>query len=207
MNNSLKHSLRVIVFAKAPLPGFAKTRLVPALGEEGAAALAEKMLRYTLCQCVEAEVGSIELCVAPGVEHSYWQSFSLPQAVRMSSQGEGDLGQRLRRAAMRANNAGDPVLLVGTDCPQLTAGRLRAAASALKNSDAAIYPARDGGYVLLGLNRAEPVLFEHIRWSTGMVARQTRERLDQCNMRCAWLETLVDIDEPRDLEALPESWL
>lgn len=202
----MNDSLRVIVFAKAPLPGFAKTRLVPALGKEGAAALAERMLLHTLQQCVQAELGAIELCVAPDPAQGYWQSFSLPPAVQVSGQGEGDLGQRLRRAAMRANRAGSSMLLIGTDCPQLTAGRLRAAAAALNNSDAVIYPTRDGGYALLGLNRAEPALFENILWSTDMVARQTRERLDQCNMRCEWLEVLVDIDEPEDLEYLPGSW-
>lgn len=206
MTNTSNSALNLIVFAKAPLAGFAKTRLIPALGEEGAAMLAQRMLLNTLQQCVQAALGVIELCVAPNPAHDYWQSFVLPPGVQLSSQGEGDLGQRLGRAAVRANKAGNSILLIGTDCPQLTAERLRSAASALKNSDAVIYPARDGGYALLGLNRAEPALFENIRWSTEVVAQQTRERLDQCNMRCEWLETLVDIDEPEDLEFLPESW-
>ncbi|MFC6632455.1 TIGR04282 family arsenosugar biosynthesis glycosyltransferase [Microbulbifer taiwanensis] len=196
----------MIVFAKAPLPGYAKTRLVPALGEESAAALAERMLKYTLQQCLQAEVGSIELCVAPHREHEYWQSLALPEIVALSSQGEGDLGERLWRAARRAQVTGGSVLLIGTDCPQLTAERLRAAASALQKSDAVIHPTRDGGYALLGLNRVESALFEDISWSTEVVAQQTRERLDMCNMRCDWLETLVDIDEPRDLEFLPRGW-
>ncbi|WP_323845007.1 TIGR04282 family arsenosugar biosynthesis glycosyltransferase [Microbulbifer magnicolonia] len=206
MSNSTHRPLRLIVFAKAPLAGFAKTRLIPALGEEGAAALAAKMLRHTLQQCVQAQLGSVELCVAPEVEHDYWQSFPLPRGVYLSSQGGGDLGQRLWRAAARADGAGESVLLLGTDCPQLTAARLRAAASALRDNDAVVYPTRDGGYALLGLDRAEAVLFENIRWSTEVVAQQTRERLDQCGMRFEWLEMLVDIDEPQDLDFLPRRW-
>ncbi|SHE93651.1 hypothetical protein SAMN04487965_0985 [Microbulbifer donghaiensis] len=199
-------ALRLIIFAKAPLAGFAKTRLLPALGEQGAAALAERMLRYTLEQCVRAQLGSVELCVAPDSNHDYWQSFRLPEGVALSSQGGGDLGQRLWRAARRARQAGEAVLLLGTDCPQLSAERLRKAAAAMEKSDAVIYPTRDGGYALLGLKRAEAALFENIHWSTEVVAAQTRQRLDHCGLRCEWLEMLADIDEPRDLEFLPDSW-
>ncbi|SDZ91808.1 TIGR04282 family arsenosugar biosynthesis glycosyltransferase [Microbulbifer marinus] len=199
-------ALRLIIFAKAPLAGFAKTRLIPALGADGAAALAERMLQRTLQQCVQAQLGRVELCVAPDSEHEYWQSLALPEAVVLAGQGGGDLGQRLWRAAKRAREAGESVLLLGTDCPQLSAERLCRAAATLRKSDAVIYPTRDGGYALFGLNRAEAGLFENIRWSTAVVAQQTRQRLDQLGIQCEWLETLADIDEPRDLELLPDSW-
>jgi hypothetical protein len=198
--------LRLIVFAKAPLPGLAKTRLIPALGAEGAAQLAGKMLRHTLDQCARARLGSVELCVTPDCGHDFWKDFSLPENIVLSSQGGGDLGKRLLRAAKRSAGNGESVLLLGTDCPQLTAKFLKMAASALEKSDAVIYPTRDGGYALLGLNRVEAPLFEDISWSTEVVARQTRERMVQCDLRCEWLETLVDIDEPADLEFLPTSW-
>lgn len=198
--------LRLIVFAKAPLPGLAKTRLIPELGAEGAALLAEKMLRYTLDQCARAQLGPVELCVTPDCGHDFWEHFSLAEDVGLSSQGGGDLGQRLLRAAERAAGDGESVLLLGTDCPELTPERLEIAASALEESDAVVYPTRDGGYALLGLNRVEPALFEEISWSTEVVARQTGERMAQCDMRCEWLETLADIDEPADLDYLPEGW-
>lgn len=204
MTDLPNNSPRIIVFAKAPLPGFAKTRLIPALGEAGAAALAEKMLLHTLRQCVLSGIEAIELCVAPARDCDYWSTFSVPAGVEMTSQGEGDLGQRLLRAATRTKE--DSVMLIGTDCPELTASRLRAAAAALEKSDAVIYPARDGGYVLLGLNRVEAALFEGIAWSTEVVAEQTRERLQVCGMNCEKLESLADIDEPGDLAYLPNEW-
>ena len=203
----MSNSPRLIVFAKAPLPNAAKTRLIPALGARGAAALAEKMLQHTLRECTAAAIGPVELCVAPDRNHPYWRECALPAEITVTDQGAGDLGQRLWRAAARSTANGGPVLLLGTDCPQLTASRLRAAAAALREADAVMYPARDGGYTLLGLNRAESALFGGIAWSTAAVARQTRERLAQCDMRCIQLETLTDIDEPGDLQALPADWL
>lgn len=202
----MNKSLRLIIFAKAPLPGLAKTRLIPELGAEGAAQLAEKMLRHTLDLCARAQLGPVELCVTPDCDDAYWKNFSLPENMTLSSQGGGDLGQRLLRAANRAAGNGESVLLLGTDCPQLTAEHLKTAAFALEKSDAVIYPTRDGGYALLGLNRVEASLFEDISWSTEVVARQTGKRMVQCNMRCEWLETLADIDEPQDLEFLPAGW-
>lgn len=202
----MSESPRPLVFAKAPLPGAAKTRLIPALGAAGAAALAERMLHHTLRECLSAGLGPVELCVAPDVRHAYWREFLPLQEVRLSDQGGGDLGQRLMRAATRALAAGDSVLLLGTDCPQLTASRLRAAADALKDFDAVMHPARDGGYTLLGLRRADAALFEGIAWSTDAVARQTAERLARCGMRWLRLETLADIDEPGDLQYLPPDW-
>ncbi|WP_193161282.1 TIGR04282 family arsenosugar biosynthesis glycosyltransferase [Microbulbifer hainanensis] len=202
----MSDSPRLLVFAKAPLPNTAKTRLIPALGARGAAALAEKMLHHTLRECTAAAIGPVELCVAPDRDHPYWRECTLPADIEVSDQGEGDLGQRLWRAAARTTTTGEPVLLLGTDCPQLTAARLRAAAAALQEADAVMHPARDGGYTLLGLNRVESALFEGIAWSTAAVARQTRERLVQCGMRSIQLETLTDIDEPEDLEALPADW-
>ncbi|WP_346837105.1 TIGR04282 family arsenosugar biosynthesis glycosyltransferase [Microbulbifer sp. SAOS-129_SWC] len=197
---------RLIVFAKAPLPGVAKTRLIPALGAAGAAALAQRMLTYTLQQCVSAALGPVELCVAPDARHAYWREFSCPGGVQLTAQGPGDLGERLWRAAARALDCGVSPLLLGSDCPQLTARRLRAAATALGDTDAVLHPARDGGYTLLGLNRGAAALFEGIAWSTDRVARQTAERLALCGLRCTHLEVLADIDEPGDLQFLPSGW-
>lgn len=198
--------LRLIVLAKEPLPGYAKTRLIPALGAEGAARLAERMLHHTVRECARAELGTIELCVAPDAESAFWDSFRAQPGVVLSSQGEGDLGLRMQRAATRTCEAGESVILLGTDCPQLTAGRLCAAAAALAQADAAVYPTRDGGYALLGFHHVEPALFRDMPWSTAAVAQQTRERMALAGMHCRWLETLVDIDEAGDLEFLPGDW-
>ncbi len=151
-----------------------------------------------------AELGPVELHVAPDCDHPFWQAFALPDGVTFYNQSQGNLGQRLWRAANTHHHiASQGLFLLGTDCPGLTAERLREAAVALTSADAVIHPAKDGGYTLLGLKQVHFRLFEDISWSTEVVARQTLERLQECGMSCRRLEILNDIDEPDDLQFLP----
>jgi hypothetical protein len=199
--------LRIVIFAKAPLPGQAKTRLIPTLGAQGAAALAQRMLAHTLAQALAAAVGPVELCVTPFPDETAWRSLAVPATVAWSDQGEGDLGIRMARAARRATDAGESVLIIGTDCPALDAAHLRRAATSLQTFDATLVPTADGGYVLLGLNRFHASLFEGIEWSTDTVALETRRRLQQLDWKIQSHPMLRDIDEPDDLRWLPEEWL
>lgn len=189
---------RIIVFAKAPVAGEAKTRLIPALGAEGAARLAADMLAATVSEAIDAGLAQPELCVTPDPGDRAWTGH-LPEGVRLSSQGEGDLGQRLAAAARRAIGEGERVLLIGTDCPGLDRERLRAVADRLDGYDAVIHPARDGGYVLLGLRRFDPSLFNNIAWSTDSVARETILRIKSLGWMLHVGDTLDDIDTPDDL--------
>lgn len=189
---------RIVIFAKAPVPGLAKTRLIPVLGAEGAAALAARMLARTVEQAVAAGPGEPELCTTPHPDAPEWQPF-LPSGVRLADQGRGDLGERLARAACRVIAAGEAVLLIGTDCPELDAARFREAVARLRYHDAVIYPATDGGYVLLGLSRFDVSLFADIAWSTQSVARETAARIAALGWSLFVGETLRDIDEPADL--------
>ena len=190
---------RILVFAKAPVPGRVKTRLIPALGADGAAALAAAMLARTLEEAKAA--GDVELCADPRPDHPAWRGH-IPEGVRLSAQGPGSLGERLARAAERAIGEGAPLLLIGTDCPELDAGRMRSAAAALEHCDAFIHPTRDGGYALLGLARFHRSLFENIAWSTRLVAEQTLERLNALGWTVEVGETLRDVDVPADLPLL-----
>ena len=207
-------ALRIIVFAKAPRPGLAKTRLIPALGAAGAAALAARMLAHTLDQALASDVGAVELCVAPVPGDAVWQGVELPEGLALTAQGEGDLGARMARATQRAIEAGDScadescagVLLIGTDCPAVDAVCLRQAASALEETDAVIAPTADGGYALLGLRRFDASLFADIAWSTPTVAATTLARLEMLGRSCTRLALLHDIDEPADLVHLPPGW-
>lgn len=196
-------SPRIIVFAKAPVAGLAKTRLIPALGEQGAARLAASMLTHAVDQALASGVGPVELCVTPEPQDSKW-SGRLPQSasLNLSDQGTGDLGERMARAARRALDEGQPVLLMGTDCPDLTAERIRSAATCLLTSDAVLVPAFDGGYVLLGLNRFDDDLFSDIAWSTPSVAQATRSRIEGLGWSLVTLPAQHDIDEPDDLRWL-----
>jgi hypothetical protein len=193
--------LRILVFAKAPVPGRVKTRLIPALGADGAARLARRLLDLALAQAGAAAVGPVELCMSPGPGHPNWAGIPLPPAIDTSDQGDGDLGERMARAAKRHIDHGEAVLLTGTDCPGLDAGRLRAAAARLAHHDAVLHPAEDGGYPLLGLNAFHPGLFADMPWSTPAVARLTRERMAALGWRVWEGETLRDIDTPEDLAA------
>ena len=199
--------VRIVIFAKAPLPGVAKTRLIPALGAQGAADLAHRLLAHTLHKALAAGVGPVELCVTPSPADAAWQTLAISDPVQWSAQGEGDLGARMARASQRVLASGEPVLLIGTDCPQLSTDCLQQAAAALQRSDATLFPTFDGGYALLGLRRFDPSLFSGIVWSTGSVAFDTLHRLRQLGWTVESQPMLHDIDEAADLQWLPETWL
>jgi hypothetical protein len=183
---------RILIFAKAPVPGRVKTRLIPVLGAEGAAALARQMLEDTVREARAAGL-EVELCGDP--HPAGWYE---GPPIRLSPQGEGDLGARLAHASERALAEG-PVLLIGTDCPALDRGRLAAAAEALASHDAVIHPAKDGGYALLGLTRFHSSLFNDIGWSTPAVGATTTARIHALGWTLSVRETLADVDEPGDL--------
>ncbi len=190
---------RILIFAKAPVAGKAKTRLIPALGAEGAARLAHQMLVRTVEESKAAQM-EVELCASPEPGAPEWRPF-LP-GISCSDQGEGDLGERLARATARVVGSGENVILIGTDCPELDRHRLRAVADRLATQDAVIHPAEDGGYVLLGLRRFDPVIFEGIAWSTACVAAETIARIGSLGWSLHRGETLRDVDEPEDLAHL-----
>ncbi|HVM37858.1 MAG TPA: TIGR04282 family arsenosugar biosynthesis glycosyltransferase [Sphingomicrobium sp.] len=195
---------RIVIFAKAPVPGRVKTRLVPALGEAGAAHLAHRMLLATVAEAEAARLATPELCASPHPQHPDWRPF-LPRANLLhSSQGEGDLGERLSRAAARVLGGEQNILLIGTDCPAIDRRKLREAAAALTASDAVIHPTLDGGYALLGLRRFDASLFERIAWSGPSVAADTISRIEALGWSVSIGETLRDIDEPEDLEVAGE---
>jgi len=199
--------LRIVIFAKAPLPGYAKTRLIPELGAEGAAKLAARMLHHSVQQALSANLGTVELCVAPDINHPIWPTLTLPDWIQWTAQGEGDLGARMSRATQRVIEAGESILLIGTDCPALTSQVLQTAAQALDRAPIKMVPALDGGYTLLGLSRYDPSLFIDIPWSTSAVAELTRQRAAALGWEIIEHQPLNDIDQPEDLRWLPRSFL
>jgi uncharacterized protein len=200
-------STAVIVFAKAPVPGLAKTRLAPALGAAGAAALAERMLHHALAQAVAADVGPVELCAAPDAGHPALQAAAAQYGAVLTAQGAGDLGMRMHRAFARSLLRHGHALLIGTDAPSLSASVLREASSALQDHDAVFVPALDGGYVLVGQRQPDQRWFAGMSWSHGRVMEETRERLRLAGVRWTELPAVADIDEPIDLMHLPPGWL
>lgn len=191
--------VQVAVFAKAPVPGLAKTRLAPALGPQGAARLQRRLTRAAVQTALDARLGAVTLWCAPDARHRFFRALQRTTGVRCLVQASGDLGRRMH-TAFRLHCAQGPLLLTGTDCPPLTPGHLRRAAQALLDGEEAVFhPAEDGGYVLVGLRRPQAALFEGIAWSTDAVMAQTRERAAAAGLRLREFETLWDLDLPADL--------
>ena len=196
--------LAIAVMAKAPVPGLAKTRLVPALGEAGAAALAARLLDHAVAQAVAAALGPVTVWATPDATHPAFVRLQQRHGVRLAVQSAGNLGQRMAAvfaasfADSCANHRG-PLMLIGTDLPGLTAAVLQQAAAALATHPAVLVPALDGGYGLIGLRQPAPEVFAGVDWSTPAVLAQTRQRLAAAGLRHAELPAVADIDEAADL--------
>ncbi len=196
----------VIIFAKFPAKGMAKTRLQPALGIDGAARMARQLLLHSVEQALAAGF-SVEMCVSPEPTDPCWNELSLPKSLSWSAQAEGDLGLRMLTASQNALDKFEKVILIGTDCPDLINEQIQSAAQQLKQYDTTMIPAVDGGYVLLGLKQSDAHLFSDMTWSVSDVAAVTQQRVKDLNWSLALLEPLADIDEPDDLQYLPADWL
>ena len=184
----------IAIFARWPEPGKAKTRLIPALGAEGAAKLYARLLELTVR---EARASSLPFHLRiTGDDPARFREW-LSDDLDVRDQGDGDLGDKLARVPT-------PGLMIGSDCPGLTAALLREAADALATHEAVIGPADDGGYWLLGLRDPCRDLFTDMAWSTPQVFPETMRRLDALGIAPHMLPELTDIDTGDDLEAWPE---
>ncbi len=193
--------VEIAILAKAPIPGRTKTRLIPMLGADGAARLQRWLLARTVETAAAADLGPVVLWCADQPDHPDFRGCRDSGKASLQVQPEGDIGVRmLAAAAASISPAG--VLIIGTDCPVLTPALLREAAAALNGHDAVVFPAEDGGYVLIGMRRPAPELFAGIEWGTGSVMVRTRERL--AGLGWSWAEpaTLWDVDRPADYERL-----
>jgi len=186
--------MRVVVFARWPEPGRCKTRLVPAVGPEGAARLHKRLAEHTVAT-VKASGLDLELW-GTGADEAAFQDWLGPLTFRQ--QGDGDLGARLLAAS-----SPEPVIFLGTDAPDLTPALVRQCADALKSSPCAIGPAEDGGYWTLGLKEPAPSLFSDMPWGTSAVYAETMDRAAALRWKPTILPTLADLDRPEDLERWP----
>jgi rSAM/selenodomain-associated transferase 1 len=196
----MNEPVAVAVLAKAPIAGFAKTRLIPVLGARGAAVLQERLVERAVETACAAAIGPVTLWTTPDESHPVFQSIGARLGITLARQADGDLGARMLAAITAANTC---VLLIGSDCPALTLDHLRAAADVLRDrAPAVVIPAEDGGYALIGLRTSEPALFSDMPWSTPLVMNETRRRLRTLGL--TWHEpvTLWDVDLPQDLERM-----
>jgi len=196
---------RVMVFARAPTPGEAKTRLIPALGKAGAAALHRRLVAHSLRAAADARIGPVELWCTPGMGDPFFRECERQFGVSLYAQGVGDLGARMQRAFESALARSRHAILVGSDIPALSIQYLRDADQALvQGDDVVIGPAEDGGYVLIGLSHCDPELFRNIPWGGPEVLPETRRRIAGLSWRSSELSVLWDVDRPEDLGRLPQ---
>ena len=192
--------IRLLVFAKAPVPGQVKTRLAPVLAAAGAAALHARLVEESIARFTAATLCPVELHCAPDTHHPLFQDLAQRHSITCRAQRGGDLGARMGHAAEQCLEAGGWPLLVGTDCPLLDRAMLVAACEALQDGHPAVLgPAEDGGYVLLGLRQPVPELFRDMAWGTDRVLADTRARLAARGWDWHELPLLWDLDRPGDL--------
>ncbi|MTJ47195.1 TIGR04282 family arsenosugar biosynthesis glycosyltransferase [Dolichospermum sp. UHCC 0259] len=196
----------LIIFTRYPEPGKTKTRLIPALGEVGAANLHKQMTEQTIFQVKELQKiirVSVEVRFTGGnlEKMQNW----LGNDLRYESQGEGDLGARMERSLINAfNQKAKQVIIIGTDCPDLNSKTLTTAFEQLEIFNLVLGPALDGGYYLIGLKQPIPELFTNISWGTAQVFAKTVETAQKLNLSMGHLPTLADIDRPEDLTPISD---
>jgi len=196
-------AIPVLVFARTPVPGQVKTRLIPAIGAERAANLHRAMLWRTVATAAAAAIGPVGLWCSPAVEHPFIEEMQREFGLDLHLQQGADLGERMHRALRTC--AGGAVL-VGSDCPFLEERDLQTAAGILHDGeDAVIGPAEDGGYYLIGVRDSNMSVFSGIPWGTGGVLSATRQKFRDLGWRWREIATRRDVDRPEDLAAVGES--
>ncbi|MGZ8939545.1 MAG: TIGR04282 family arsenosugar biosynthesis glycosyltransferase, partial [Limisphaerales bacterium] len=194
---------RLILFARFPVAGKVKTRLIPALGAEGATALHRRLVLRTLrtahalCQSQQVQL-EIRFASGDADEMQHW----LGDGWLCRPQCDGDLGQRMARAFADSFREGSPAtVIIGSDCPSLTPEILSGAFEALQRNPVVFGPATDGGYYLIGLTGLIPELFKGIAWGTESVLAQSQNILARLGTKSALLQPFDDLDRPEDLAA------
>ena len=195
---------RLLLFARYPVPGQAKTRLIPALGPVGAAQLHRRLTEHAagVARAAGARDAALVTVCFTGAERREFRSW-LGCDFAYAAQPAGDLGVRLRQACASAfRGRAQRVVVFGTDVPELSAGILQLAFAGLREHDVVLGPATDGGYYLIGMRRDHPELFAGIDWGTARVCAQTRAAIERQGLSVTELPTLGDVDRPEDTAAL-----
>ena len=186
--------MHLVIFARTPAAGTAKTRLIPLLGAAGAAAAAERLLREQVSRAAGV-AGETTLCVTSATPAMH--AVAAASGFKVCEQRGADLGERMADAL--ASGAPAPRVLIGTDCPSLDAAYLQAAFAALHDNDVVFGPEEDGGYGLVGCRGAVPrAIFEDIAWSTPQVLDQSLAKARLLKLRAHCLSALWDVDTPED---------
>jgi rSAM/selenodomain-associated transferase 1 len=189
-----------MIFAKAPVAGRAKTRLIPLLGEQGAADMQARLLRHVIVALAGQGDWQTQLWCAPSQQHKLFQNLASEFDVSLHDQVQGHLGERMCAGFEHNLSQSNEVLIVGTDCPLISVDKVRASFDQLvAGYEAAITPAEDGGYVMLGLSRPVPQIFAALPWGSDKVFAMTEKILQQQSINYALQPELWDVDRPEDV--------
>ena len=209
-------STALIIFAKAPLAGVAKTRLIPALGAEGAAKLHARLLEHTIQRALASDCFPVYLFTPENNAHSFIDYLLLKYPLIHRLQQGVNLGERMANAlhTIITENQSS-ALLIGSDCPVIDSGILERCCASLEQRDAVFIPAEDGGYTLVGMSFKGAALsdgdslapsfgavFENVEWGSDKVMQQTRSHLRTLSLNWSEPLTLWDVDRPEDLVRL-----
>lgn len=194
------------VMARAPVPGRCKTRLIPLLGEAGAAELYRAMLLDSLDAYARTGASRLVVMAAPEDEGAAALRALVPAAWEVIAQRGDGLGERLAHALAVLGADGAAVALVSSDSPTIDPASIAAAFGRL----AAGAPARrallgacvDGGYYLIALTTPDAGVFRDVPWSTAAVADTTRKRCRELGLALEELPMVLDVDEPEDVARL-----
>ena len=194
---------RILIFAKPPIPGHVKTRLIPKYGVLGAANLYKILLRNTLAMAHDAQLAPIDLwwtASSGATRHGFLHACQRDYDVSLYRQRGRDLGERMHYSLSNALRDADYAILIGSDCPSIDATVLHDALNALaQGTDVVLGPAQDGGYVLIGMHRPCRFLFQNMRWSQPKVLQTTRQRLRRAGLSYGELAMGWDVDSPADV--------
>jgi len=192
-------SIPILLFAKAPVPGSVKTRLIPTLGAEQAAELAETLAEETIQAALASGVGPVSLWGAPDVSHPFFRRMEERYDIALETQEGTDVGVRMGHALDTQLHDHPAAILTGTDLMHPTPELYRGAARALASgAHATLAPSADGGYVLIGLSRMIPTLFRGIAWGADGVCAETLCRLEALGCPFVLLPLQRDLDIPED---------
>ena len=207
---------RLIIFTRYPVPGKTKTRMIPALGKQGATDLHSRMAEYTLlnllilCRDKSLQIGiyysggdrsKMQTWLDPVIS-SFWVNHPnlTINPISYHAQVGKDLGKRMQGAFEDSfNHKIEKIIIIGTDCPDLNQNIIEEAFLALNSHDVVLGPASDGGYYLIGLSQSFPMLFNHIDWGSDRVLVQTKSIIEQEKLSVYDLPVLTDVDRPDDL--------
>ncbi|PCJ42244.1 MAG: hypothetical protein COA71_06555 [SAR86 cluster bacterium] len=190
----------IAMFARTPVLGQVKTRLIPALGEQGALDMHLQLMHRQIEVLNKSTQCCAQLWVDQSVEHPALKKFN--GEVKLQK-GE-NLGDKMCHTAQKVLQQFSRVLIIGSDCPGIDDAYLEQALQALdKNTiDVVVGPAIDGGYVLIAMKQPQREIFQDIDWGSELVLQQTVDKLQTCGLRFFLLPALNDIDTVEDLKSL-----